>query len=176
MTATPVPHDLPSASPLASLGGIARHGFLETTGRLWRAHGDTFRLRLGVGDMLFAVHPDSVKEVQLTRRRSFDKRASYDGVRRYLTGDGLVASTGELWKRQRKLMAPFFTPRGVVAYADIMLADADRASRSNGPQDADELRLVASFLRRPPPELRVAPLDATAIRALLAALPSTLAA
>ncbi|WP_282006483.1 cytochrome P450 [Propioniciclava sinopodophylli] len=126
MTATPVPHDLPSASPLASLGGIARHGFLETTGRLWRAHGDTFRLRLGVGDMLFAVHPDSVKEVQLTRRRSFDKRASYDGVRRYLTGDGLVASTGELWKRQRKLMAPFFTPRGVVAYADIMLADADR--------------------------------------------------
>lgn len=65
MTATPVPHDLPSVSPLASLGGIARHGFLETTGRLWRAHGDTFRLRLGVGGMLFAVHPDSVKEVQL---------------------------------------------------------------------------------------------------------------
>lgn len=117
---------IPGPHPIAALGGIARRGFLAETGRLWRTHGDTFALRLGVGDMVVAVHPDSVRDVQLTQRRSFDKRASYDGVRRYLTGEGLIASTGELWKRQRKLMAPFFTPKGVLAYAQIILDDAER--------------------------------------------------
>ena len=117
---------VPSVSPVRSLTGIARHGFLDATGRLWRRHGDTFRLRLGIGAMVLAVHPDSVRDVNLTQRRSFDKRDSYDGVRRYLTGDGLIASTGELWKRQRKLMAPFFTPKGIRAYAGTMLADAVR--------------------------------------------------
>ncbi|HHV20612.1 MAG TPA: cytochrome P450 [Propionibacterium sp.] len=112
--------------PVAALTGIARHGFLDTVGDAWRTHGDIFRLRLGVGELVIAVHPDAVREVNLTNRRSFDKRKSYDGVRRYLTGDGLIASTGDLWRRQRKLMAPFFTPRGVLAYAGIILADALR--------------------------------------------------
>ncbi|WP_432559948.1 cytochrome P450 [Granulicoccus sp. GXG6511] len=117
---------LPGPGLMTSLTGIARHGFLDAVGAAWRTHGDTFRLRLGVGEMVIAVHPDAVREVNLTNRRAFDKRKSYDGVRRYLTGDGLVASTGDLWRRQRRLMAPFFTPRGVQAYAEIMLTDAQR--------------------------------------------------
>ena len=32
-------------------------------------------------------------------------------MRKLPPGDGLVASNGDLWRRQRKLMAPFFTPR-----------------------------------------------------------------
>jgi cytochrome P450 len=47
-------------------------------------------------------------------------------VREYLLGEGLVASTGELWRRQRKLMAPFFTPKGVQAYAELMIRDGAR--------------------------------------------------
>lgn len=117
---------LPGPGVVAAVAGIARHGFLDEVGRLWRRHGDTFELRLGLGSMVVAIHPDAVREVNLTARRSFDKRASYDGVRKYLVGDGLVASTGELWRRQRKLMAPLFTPRGVQAYAELMLADAQR--------------------------------------------------
>lgn len=124
---------IPAAGPITALTGIARHGFLDTVGRGWRTHGDTFRLRLGVGEMVIAIHPDAVREVNLANRRSFDKRRSYDGVRKYLIGEGLVASTGALWRRQRKLMAPFFTPRGVLAYADAMLADTRRvASRWAG--------------------------------------------
>ena len=55
-----------------------------------------------------------------------DKLASYDGVRQYLLGEGLVASTGELWRKQRKLMAPFYTPKGVQAYAELMVRDGTR--------------------------------------------------
>ena len=128
---------LPGPSPVHCLAGIARHGFLGQTGRMWREHGDLFRLRLGIGSMVLAVHPDAVRDVNLTQRRAFDKRASYDGVRRYLVGDGLVASTGDLWRRQRKLLAPLFTPRGVQAYAEVMLRDGQRlASRWDGLADA----------------------------------------
>ena len=44
-----------------------------------------------------------------------------------------------------------------------------------GPEDIDELLLIGTFLRRPPPELRVAPLDAEQILRSAAALPRALA-
>jgi hypothetical protein len=45
------------------------------------------------------------------------------------------------------------------------LAVAGRAEHSFAPEHADELLVVAGFLRRPPPELRVASLDAAEILA-----------
>jgi excinuclease UvrABC nuclease subunit len=48
------------------------------------------------------------------------------------------------------------------------LAAASRAEPSLAAADAEELLLVGSFLRRPPPELVVAPLDEAAILAALA--------
>ncbi len=49
------------------------------------------------------------------------------------------------------------------------------AAERPGPEEIDELLLVGTFLRRPPPELRVAPLEADAILRLAAALPRALA-
>jgi DNA polymerase III subunit epsilon len=45
------------------------------------------------------------------------------------------------------------------------------ATERTGAEDLDELLLVGTFIRRPPPELRVAPLDAEEILRLAAALP-----
>ena len=45
------------------------------------------------------------------------------------------------------------------------LAAAELASPSLEPEDAEALLVVAGFLRRPPPELRVVPLDAAEILA-----------
>jgi cytochrome P450 len=117
---------LPGPSPLAALRGLRQSGFLANIGQLWHAYGDTFQLRLGPRTLIFAIHPDAVRHINITHRQNYQKLKSYDTVRRYLVGEGLVASTGELWRRQRKLMSPFFTPRGVQAYADIMLRDGVR--------------------------------------------------
>jgi DNA polymerase-3 subunit epsilon len=56
-------------------------------------------------------------------------------------------------------------PRGGGARVEVTagLAEAAAAALSLGPEDADELLVVASFLRRPPPELTVAALDEAAI-------------
>jgi DNA polymerase-3 subunit epsilon len=45
------------------------------------------------------------------------------------------------------------------------VATAERAEPSSAPEHLDELLLVGEFLRRPPPELRVVPLDGLIERA-----------
>ena len=60
---------------------------------------------------------------------------------------------------------------GVRSEAAALVAEAARADGAAGPEDVDELRLVASFLRKPPPELRVAALERDAICALVDGIP-----
>src|SRR5581483_9122425 len=57
---------------------------------------------------------------------------------------------------------------GAALEIDAGLAAARRAAAATpslAPEDADELLLIGSFVRRPPPELRVAPLEREAILA-----------
>ena len=117
---------LPGPGLLQFLNGVRTQGFLDFVGAQWREHGDVFQVRLGPRSLVFAMHPDAVERLNVSHRQNYDKKASYDGVRKYLLGEGLVASTGELWRRQRKLMAPFYTPKGVQAYAELMIRDGQR--------------------------------------------------
>lgn len=118
--------ELPGPSLIQVIRGVQRDGFLNYIGQLWHQHGDFFQLKMAGRQLIFAMHPDAVRHVNVEQRQHYDKAASYDGVRRYLLGNGLVVSTGELWRRQRKLMAPFYTPRGVQTYAELMLRDGQR--------------------------------------------------
>jgi DNA polymerase III subunit epsilon len=81
--------------------------------------------------------------------------AAEDGfVRAYFVRGGRVAATRVL-------------PRGAAGRLEAKagLAVAGRSEPSLAPDDAEELLLLASFLRRPPPELRVVPLQAERILA-----------
>lgn len=123
------PAALPGPGTLAALNRIRRDGFLGAVEHFWRRHGDTFQLRLGAKSIVLALQPDAVRRVTVEQRDIYDKRRSYDGARRYLIGDGLVTSTGKLWRRQRKLIAPFFTPRGIRAYVPTMVREAGELRR-----------------------------------------------
>jgi DNA polymerase-3 subunit epsilon len=81
-------------------------------------------------------------------------------VRAYAIAGGRVAAVRLIARGARA------TPE-----AAALVAEARAATRSTAPEDADELRLVASFLRRPPPELRLVPLDAGAICVRLEGIP-----
>lgn len=102
---------------------VQRKGFLRFFEEAWRQYGDLARFQIGSGTMFLAVHPEHVRHISITNRQNYDKGVSYDIVRELLLGDGLVTSTGALWRRQRRLMAPFFTPRNVEAYLPIFLED-----------------------------------------------------
>ncbi len=120
---TPTPRTIPGVNTLEALSGLSRLGFLKYIGELWQRHGDLFQLNILNRHMLVAIHPDAVRHVNVLNRQNYDKLQSYDVVRKFILGNGLVASNGELWRRQRRLMAPFYTPKGVQVYGDIMLGD-----------------------------------------------------
>jgi cytochrome P450 len=102
---------------------VRRNGILEFFESTWRRDGDQARLQIGSRNIFLVVHPDHVRRVNVEQRDTYTKGASYDGVRNLLLGDGLVGSTGALWRRQRKLMAPFFTPRAIETYLPVMVED-----------------------------------------------------
>ena len=144
----------PGPGLLSFIYGVRTLGFLDYVGKLWRQYGDVFQVRIGRRTLVFAMHPDSVEHVNVSHRQNYDKRGSYDAVRSYLTGEGLVASTGELWRRQRKLMAPFYTPKGVQAYAELMIRDGERlvsrwqtlASQGTEVEIAEEMTTITASI------------------------------
>ena len=117
---------IPEINTWEALRGLSRAGFLDYVGELWQQHGDVFQLNIFNRRMLVAIHPDAVRHVNVTNRQNYEKLQSYDLVRKYVLGQGLLTSNGEFWRRQRKLLSPFYTPKGVQAYGEIMLKDGHR--------------------------------------------------
>ena len=105
---------------------LRRKGILNFFHDIWREHGDLTRIQIGNVVTYLAIHPDHVHHITVEHRANYDKGASYDIVRRFMLGDGLVTSVGDLWKRQRRLLSPFFTPRGIEQYIPIFISEAEK--------------------------------------------------
>lgn len=133
---------------------MMRRGILNFFVDAWRKHGDLVRIQIGSEARFLAAHPEHVRHVSVTNRKNYTKGASYDVVRQMLLGDGLVTSTGEVWRRQRKLMSPFFTPRAVAEFAPMMIADAndfiqrweEKASAGEVVEMIDEMMLITAMI------------------------------
>jgi hypothetical protein len=108
---------------LRNIVDMGQKGLLDAVGAYWEEHGDIFEVQLGPKKLVVVIHPEHVRHVTLTHASNYEKLQSYDQVRKYIIGDGIVTSIGDLWNRQRRLMAPFYTPKGIQAFADIMLRD-----------------------------------------------------
>ncbi|MCS6871655.1 MAG: cytochrome P450 [Anaerolineae bacterium] len=109
-----------------ALREIGRKGTLYFFYDLWREYGDLVRIQIGRNVSYLVVHPDHVQQVNVTHRNKYDKRASFEKARKLLLGNSLIVSTGDLWKRQRRLLSPFFTPRGIEQYLPIFISEAQK--------------------------------------------------
>ncbi len=137
---------------LKNVRDMSQAGMLTFIHDSWQEYGDLFQVQVGPKKLVVVIHPEHVRHVALTHAENYDKLESYDPVRKYVIGDGLVTSTGELWKRQRRLMAPFYTPRGVQAFAETFLRDTrtmvERWERLAGStvEIYDEMALVTASI------------------------------
>lgn len=91
-----------------------------------RDTGDVGRFRFIFGSIVIANTPELVHEVLVTKARSFEKSPIMHAALHPLAGEGLFTSEGELWRRQRKLMAPMFHAGVVEGFAAAMTAAARR--------------------------------------------------
>jgi cytochrome P450 len=127
--------------------GAFRRDRMGTLALLTRTAAPAMRMRIPwPGVRAFAVtDPDVVQEILVEKARSFDKSDMLRFSLWNLAGEGLFTSNGELWRRQRKLMAPLFTPKALEAYADAMVACSHRTIAEW--RDGQELALAHETTR-----------------------------
>lgn len=117
--------------------------------RLNRECGDLGRITVLGTPLVFANGPAVLHEVLVEKARSFIKSPGLRGPLKPFAGQGLFTSEGELWRQQRKLMAPLFTHARIARYASDMAECAAHsiAGLSQG-ETVDVARLTTHIAMR----------------------------
>src|SRR5215472_213476 len=100
---------------------------LERMQELFARLGDIYRV-FAPGRKAYTYvinHPDDVKRVLVANHRNYTKGIGLDRVK-ILLGMGLMTSEGELWKRQRYMMQPFFHRRVITEFARLIAEANER--------------------------------------------------
>ena len=115
-------NDVPGAFPLFGHLRLFKKDPLNTMSTWWREHGDALRFRLGPKMFYLFSHPDLAEEILVQQSDRFVK--VYEHQRpvglALILGNGLVTSSGEVWKRHRRIMQPVFHRSRVASMADRM--------------------------------------------------------
>ncbi|MDB6041507.1 MAG: cytochrome [Gammaproteobacteria bacterium] len=126
MTATePTQNQPPEAELQFDIGST--DDSLERMVELFARHGDVYRVFVPARKAHTYVihHPDDVKRVLVSNHRNYTKGVGLDRVK-ILLGKGLMTSEGDLWKRQRYMMQPFFHRRVITEFAQTLDSANDR--------------------------------------------------
>jgi cytochrome P450 len=114
--------DVPGGAPLFGHLRTFKRAPLETMSGWWRQYGDALRFRLGPKTLHLFSHPDLAEDVLVQQADRFVK--VYDPRRpvglALVLGNGLVTSSGEVWKRHRRIIQPVFHRSRMAAMADRM--------------------------------------------------------
>lgn len=112
--------------------------------RIAREGGDVAFFRFGRIVEVLVSHPDLVEQVLVSQQRLFAKGRALQESRRVL-GEGLLTSEGEVHLSHRRLIQPLFHQRAIGAYADEIVAVAERVQA--GWRDGAELDLHAELMQ-----------------------------
>jgi len=134
----PFPPGPRSWIPGSSLRAMQRDPLAFLT-RVAREHGDVAHFTFGPQLLYLINHPDLIRDVLVTKQRSFMKGRALQRTK-VLLGEGLLTSEGNFHLRQRRLMQPAFHRDRVARYAEVMVANAERVAASWREGEMDVVR------------------------------------
>ncbi|MCJ2072919.1 cytochrome P450 [Methylobacterium sp. J-030] len=124
--APPMPPLAPDrVGALGVLAGLRRNAYSAFPARC-RAQAVVV-LPLPGRDIVIAAGPQAMRDVLATRPDLYRRIAAGDRIFGALIGRGVAASEGQAWRRQRRTLAPAFTPRTVTLLAPHIAACAEAA-------------------------------------------------
>jgi cytochrome P450 len=112
--------DIPRVGSAREQLRAMRHDRLGALLRFNDDPGDIGRFDVAFGAVVLVNSPELVHDVLVTRAKSFEKSPVLRAALYPLAGVGLFTSEGDLWKRQRKVMAPLFPPGAIARFAKDM--------------------------------------------------------
>lgn len=84
-------------------------------------YGDVYRIGSRIGSAVVVADPDLARQVLTEKYKSYLEKGRSYIVLRILMGNGLVTSSGEFWRGQRKLTQPAFHRRRLDAIFAMMV-------------------------------------------------------
>jgi cytochrome P450 len=114
----PGPSGLPVLGNLLALGKDPLRFFAEMAGQ----YGDFVSLNLAGWPALFVSDLPAIEKILVEQHRHYSKHKFFWRHVTAVFGKGLLTSEGDLWQRQRRLAAPAFAGRQLLAYDDAMVA------------------------------------------------------
>ncbi len=90
--------------------------------QLTRDYGDIVQYRATPEQAYLLNHPDFVKQVLVSNGRNYTKETHLNKhMLSSVTGQGLLTSENPLWRKQRRLIQPFFHRSYLANFADLMV-------------------------------------------------------
>jgi cytochrome P450 len=141
--------DVPDAVPLLGHLGAFRKRPLEMLTGWWRQHGDALRFRLGPKTFYLFSHPDLAEDILVKQSDRFVK--VYNPRRPHglalVLGNGLVTSSGEVWKRHRRIIQPIFHRSRMTAMANRMAQVGELRVAAWGNQPGRTIDIAAEMMQ-----------------------------
>lgn len=141
--------DVPGAVPLFGHLGTFKKRPLETMAGWWRQHGDALRFRLGPKTFYLFSHPDLAEDILVKQADRFVK--VYNPRRPHglalVLGNGLVTSSGEIWKRHRRIIQPIFHRSRMAAMADRMAQVGEQRVAAWKGREGDTIDIAAEMMQ-----------------------------
>ncbi len=83
-------------------------------------YGDIVRMRFAHRYSYAVFHPDFIKRILIDNNRNYKRNEFGNDLLKVISGENLVTSDGEFWRRQRRLMQPAFHRKRIESFGTII--------------------------------------------------------